>query len=258
MQEGVYKNKYRIDSTRLNNWNYSQSGFYFVTICTRNLECVFGNVVCGGEDVNSRNNSRSENTEETRQGDSVCKINNREVGKRENYREERKRREPAETCRELVQTRQEGSSLQNDNKDSVFVKLLPIGKIVEQEWLRMIELRNEVELHDYVIMPNHFHAIVEIVNDKNIIKSVETSLGTSPPISAQNSKSTSNKIKHPKPKSLSIIINQFKGAVTRECNLNNYPFIWQSKFYDHVIRDHKDLNRIKRYIKNNPENWKSN
>ena len=47
-----------------------------------------------------------------------------------------------------------------------------LGKIVKEEWLKTKEIRSNVDLDDYVIMPNHFHGIL-IIND------VETSRGTS-------------------------------------------------------------------------------
>ncbi len=40
----LYKNKYRIESARLKNWDYSSAGNYFVTICTKNREHYFGNI----------------------------------------------------------------------------------------------------------------------------------------------------------------------------------------------------------------------
>jgi putative transposase len=43
----LYKNKYRVESTRLKNWDYSTSGFYFITICTKERECFFGEIVEG-------------------------------------------------------------------------------------------------------------------------------------------------------------------------------------------------------------------
>ena len=39
-----FRNKYRISSTRLKNWDYGWNGLYFVTICTQNRECYFGNI----------------------------------------------------------------------------------------------------------------------------------------------------------------------------------------------------------------------
>jgi putative transposase len=47
IEEGKYKNKYRVKSTRLPNWDYANSGYYFVTICTKDRECFFGDVIKG-------------------------------------------------------------------------------------------------------------------------------------------------------------------------------------------------------------------
>lgn len=47
--------------------------------------------------------------------------------------------------------------------------LSDVCKIVETEWLKSFEIRNELLLHEFVIMPNHLHAIVEINNETNII-----------------------------------------------------------------------------------------
>ena len=43
----LYKNKYRIESTRLKNWDYSANGYYFITICTDNMQKIFGKVIDG-------------------------------------------------------------------------------------------------------------------------------------------------------------------------------------------------------------------
>ena len=40
-----YHGKYRIESARLKNWDYGSPGFYFITICTKNRECFFGDIV---------------------------------------------------------------------------------------------------------------------------------------------------------------------------------------------------------------------
>jgi len=39
-----YKNKYRVESARLKNWNYAWSGVYFITICTKDREYYFGEI----------------------------------------------------------------------------------------------------------------------------------------------------------------------------------------------------------------------
>jgi putative transposase len=43
----LYQDKYRIESARLRDWDYSSRGWYFVTICTQNRACIFGDVVAG-------------------------------------------------------------------------------------------------------------------------------------------------------------------------------------------------------------------
>jgi REP element-mobilizing transposase RayT len=56
--------------------------------------------------------------------------------------------------------------------------------------------------------------------------------------------------------SLASIINHYKGGVTklaREIDLN---FAWHPRFYDHIIRNNNELNRVRQYIKNNPKKWK--
>ena len=43
----LYKDKYRIESARLRNWDYGSNGQYFITICTKNRECLFGEIING-------------------------------------------------------------------------------------------------------------------------------------------------------------------------------------------------------------------
>jgi len=60
----------------------------------------------------------------------------------------------------------------------------------------------------------------------------------------------------PKSGSLSIIINQFKGAIRTWCKNNGYgDFAWQPGFHDHIVRTPRSLYRIHAYIRTNPERW---
>jgi REP element-mobilizing transposase RayT len=60
----------------------------------------------------------------------------------------------------------------------------------------------------------------------------------------------------PRRGTLSIVIPTYKAAVTTECRDKGYSeFCWQSRFYDHIIRDGKDLDRIRDYIIENPIKW---
>ena len=60
----------------------------------------------------------------------------------------------------------------------------------------------------------------------------------------------------PKSGTLGAIIRSYKSSVTRWCRRNDDDiFHWQSRFYEHIIRDEKSLNNIRRYIINNPAKW---
>jgi putative transposase len=62
------------------------------------------------------------------------------------------------------------------------------------------------------------------------------------------------------PKSVSSFIGGFKSAVTKRVNeIRHTPgaAIWQNRFYDHIIRDEKSLQRIREYVVNNPMNWQT-
>lgn len=152
---------------RLKEYDYSNPGWYYVTICTKNFIRWFGNVKNGKVNYNTF-------------GNIACK-----------YFEE-------------------------------------IPKHFEI-----------IELDYFVIMPNHIHGII-IIND---------SVGTRDRVSLRQFGGT---VKN----SLSLVINQYKGSVTRFANKNGYQdFAWQSRFYDHIIRNDKDLHRIRTYIQNNPLKW---
>ncbi len=172
-----FKNKYRIESARLSGYDYSQPGAYFVTICTKNRECIFGKII-------------------------------------------------------------DGKMILND-----------IGKIVEQCWYDLPNHYLNLILDEFIIMPNHFHCIM-IINNHNINNGniVETGLR---PVSTNKT----NK-KH----GLSEFVRALKSFSSRKINEyrnSKYPLIWQSRFYDHIIRNEYALNKIRQYIINNPLNWKS-
>ncbi len=121
-----------------------------------------------------------------------------------------------------------------------------IGMVVDKEWLRTKEIRKNVDFDYYIIMPNHFHGIIILNGTSN----VETRRGVS--LQYQDGNQFSKPIKN----SLSVIINQFKGTVKRWCNKNDYSdFSWQSRFYDRVIRNEKELYKIRKYIVDNPLKW---
>jgi putative transposase len=192
-----YQNKYRIPSARLKNWDYGAMGSYFVTICTKNREHFFGEIV------------------------SVPTM----TGEYENE-----------------------------------MQLNAIGKKVKEEWLKTIELRPDMnlELGNFVVMPNHFHGILIIGSNEFNIQQHTDAMHC---IDAMHRVYTSNiEYKNqfaPQSKNLGSIIRGFKSAVTTFAKIDdNTDFGWQARFHDHVIRNSDEFERIQNYIANNVENWK--
>ncbi len=155
-------------SIRLADYDYSQDGTYFLTLCVHDRACLFGEVV-----------------------DGVMRINE-------------------------------------------------LGQVTTSEWLRTPVLRTQVVPDEFVVMPNHFHAIITVEI---------TSRGVLP-------------YAHPRFRSPSqtvgAIVRGFKSATTKRINeIRGKPrtAVWQRNYYEHVIRNESELSRIREYIANNPHQW---
>ena len=123
------------------------------------------------------------------------------------------------------------------------VRLSAIGEIAAQCWAENPQHHQGIELDEWVIMPNHAHGIIVIV------ETVQCTVSTV----AKNQMSAIS----PKTGSLSVAVRSFKSAVTKYCNENNLPFGWQTRFHDRIIRDNNEFDRIKNYIISNPANWEN-
>ena len=140
--------------------------------------------------------------------------------------------------------------------------LNPFGEIVLEEWLRTPEIRPEIILDEYVIMPNHLHAILFITDHTPPVRAHGSAPhGSAPPVRVDGSPPHGSPPQPPPqrpPKSLASLIAGYKSIVTKRINLlRNTPGapVWQRNYYEHIIRDEQDLNRIRAYIRNNPLRW---
>jgi REP-associated tyrosine transposase len=121
------------------------------------------------------------------------------------------------------------------------------GKVVQQEWTRTAEIRPGVHLDDYVVMPNHLHAIVIFEHEARV-----GAHSCAPLRSA-----ITERLYRP-PRSLGSLIAGFKSSVTKRINqLRDSPGVpvWQRNYYEHVVRNESELGRIRDYIALNPERW---
>lgn len=134
-----------------------------------------------------------------------------------------------------------------------------VGEIIDKYWKEIPQHFPNVILDEFVVMPNHLHGII-IINARldDEMKPVDTLQCNVSTIDSNEKNKFMSKIS-PKPGSLSTILRSFKSICTKEIN-KQFPemvFGWQSRFYDRVIRDKMEFERIKQYIMNNPQNWKS-
>ena len=131
-----------------------------------------------------------------------------------------------------------------------------IGKIAETEWIKTLELRPDmnIEMGEFVVMPNHFHGIIIIgANEYNGDIAGGNGRDAMHRVSTCDTFADGNKF-GPQSKNLASILRGYKSAVTTHARKNDIPFGWQSRFHDHVIRSEDECNRISNYIVNNPTN----
>jgi REP element-mobilizing transposase RayT len=134
---------------------------------------------------------------------------------------------------------------------SAIMELSEIGKIVKNEWIKTPHMRPDMnlELGEFVVMPNHFHGIIFIRENEYNAKRRD----------AMHCVSTTNEqhknIFGPQSKNLASIIRGFKIGVTKNARAINPYFAWQSRFYDHIIRNEKTYYKIVEYIRYNPLKW---
>lgn len=143
------------------------------------------------------------------------------------------------------------------------------------EWLKM-QIENtetirggDVSIPLYVIMPNHVHLIVYIRDSicrdalnasvKNAFNaSVRNTLNASVNNQTNNNedaRSASLQRFGPQSKNLGSIIRGIKSSVTKFARQNGIPFMWQSRYHDHIIRNQDEKNKIGIYIEQNPLRW---
>tara|TARA_R110002111_G_scaffold175048_1_gene240656 strand:+ start:120 stop:797 length:678 start_codon:yes stop_codon:yes gene_type:complete len=162
------------------------------------------------------------------------------------------------------------------------------GKIAENEWFKSFEIRNELSLNEFILMPNHLHAIVCLEFEQG--SGLDHGTGTRPvgthgraslqvpnetvninePKSNEKPQNWMNHQPQPfrrKPKSISSFVAGYKSSVLNKIDdlidercipmqkFNRRNPLWQANYYDHVIRDNQSYKNISEYILKNPEKW---
>jgi putative transposase len=174
-------------SIRLKDYDYSQPGGYYITVCVHHRECLFGDIV-----------------------DAEMKMNR-------------------------------------------------FGETVKECWEEIPRKYHNVEMDEFVVMPNHFHGII-IINDSepndNNVGAIF--VGAIHELPLQNELAQRMDIKRRRRMLVPKIIGRFKMNSAKRINeIRNSAgaSLWQRGYYEHIIRNNEELNRIRKYIINNPVRW---
>ncbi len=115
------------------------------------------------------------------------------------------------------------------------MKLTDVGMMVDEAWRKLSVIDSCIKTDEFCIMPNHIHGII-VIDNKEVLKTERRGR-----------------------RSLHSIVAGFKSVTTRKYNsiasLNKKQSLWQSSFYDTVIRNEKALYEIRKYIIENPFKW---
>ena len=123
------------------------------------------------------------------------------------------------------------------------------GTIADECWRAIPGHFEHVELGAYVVMPNHVHGVI-VINDMGDGMGRGAAM-----LRPYDDNPHPHKI-NVKPGSLGAIVRSFKSAVSYRINKEyNATGIWQRNYYEHIIRNDKDLQRITDYIETNPLRW---
>ncbi|MFA5975568.1 MAG: transposase [Elusimicrobiota bacterium] len=117
------------------------------------------------------------------------------------------------------------------------MQLSPVGEMINLAWRGITMYAPRISLDEFVVMPDHLHAIIVIGPDLDGGLNHDFGQGRCPAPTAAIS--------------LPSIVRRFKSWTTHQYRKN----IWQRNYYEHIVSDENDLNRIREYIKDNPKNW---
>ena len=125
-----------------------------------------------------------------------------------------------------------------------------IGEYLSKELSSPEKHHSAIQVLSFVVMPNHFHALVRIVDSEAARRVNDCEERVFQGVGTRRAA-----LSHNRTPLLSTFIGGLKSAVTRWAHANNIPFAWQPRYHDHIIRGEKDWNNIADYIENNVALW---
>ena len=137
------------------------------------------------------------------------------------------------------------------------MQLSQAGEIVEQTWLEIPKHFPKATIDVFIIMPNHVHGIINIIEERPVGATHESPLPVSTKIESPKPEAPHNSTTL-KPQTLGAIVGLFKSTASKRIHragLITQEKVWQRNYYEHIIRDEDDYYQIADYIEANPINW---
>ncbi len=126
-----------------------------------------------------------------------------------------------------------------------------VREVITWAWSEIPNHFPSVKVGAFVVMPNHVHGIVIIEDSVSSTDPAAVGARHASPLRPLRRDGVAKG-------SLGAVVGSFKAAVTRELRLRDLwqqrP-LWQNNYYDRVIRDENELDRIREYIAYNPTAW---
>ncbi|OGL39994.1 MAG: hypothetical protein A3C43_06245 [Candidatus Schekmanbacteria bacterium RIFCSPHIGHO2_02_FULL_38_11] len=128
------------------------------------------------------------------------------------------------------------------DRELYFKKFSELKEILKQQWQKIPEKFFNIQLDEFIIMPNHIHGIITVGATLAVAQKKRAGARPAPTIGE--------------------IIGRFKSSCVNdwikyidENKLNLNGKFWQRNYYEHIIRNENELNKIREYIQNNPLKW---
>jgi len=226
----LFKDKYRIESVRLQGYDYSQPGAYFITIVTHNRQCLFGNIVDGEMMLN-------------------------EFGvlvKNEWLKTGIIRPNIVIDAFVVMPNHLHGILIITGNDDGRGFRGGGGRDTLQRVSTTKSEMESDTKSDMESDTKSDMESNMESDMESNMESDMESDTGMGTKTMEQFGKPTTN--------SIPTIVRLFKSTTTKQINqLRQTPMqpLWQRNYYEHMIRNEIELNRIRQYIIDNPKKWKT-
>ncbi|MFA0961561.1 transposase [Roseivirga sp. BDSF3-8] len=217
-------------SPRLKNWDYGRDAAYFITICTKDRENFFGEIVNGKMHVSPAGAIAHVLWHEIKNHAKHVELGEFVVM-------------PNHIHGILILDRNGGDFGKNIGRD-----VAGFGGNVSVDGRNVGVIGRDVACN----VPTNY---VPTNNNDNVPTNTNTPTNRPTESGMDPLKNERMAAISPKSNTVSSIIRSYKSAVTKYCNRLGLAFAWQSRYHDHIIRNDESFHRIAEYIINNPLNW---